>query len=52
MQTGAAQSLSLSDGIVFCGGADGTVRCFSPADLSFLGTLPRPHPLGSHVGAR
>ncbi|XP_056437864.1 mitogen-activated protein kinase-binding protein 1-like [Gadus chalcogrammus] len=51
LRTGAAQSLSLSDGIVFCGGADGTVRCFSPADLSFLGTLPRPHPLGSHVGA-
>ncbi|CAL8393819.1 unnamed protein product [Gadus morhua 'NCC'] len=51
LRTGTAQSLSLSDGIVFCGGADGTVRCFSPADLSFLGTLPRPHPLGSHVGA-
>uniref|UniRef100_A0A8C4ZRH1 Mitogen-activated protein kinase binding protein 1 n=1 Tax=Gadus morhua TaxID=8049 RepID=A0A8C4ZRH1_GADMO len=51
LRTGSAQSLSLSDGIVFCGGADGTVRCFSPADLSFLGTLPRPHPLGSHVGA-
>ncbi|KAG7263637.1 LOW QUALITY PROTEIN: hypothetical protein CRUP_019729 [Coryphaenoides rupestris] len=45
------RSLSLSDDVIFCGGADGTVRCFSPVDLRFLATLPRPHPLGTDVAA-
>lgn len=50
-QTGVAHSLSLSDEMIFCGCADGTVRAFNPADLHFVCTLPRPHPLGSDVSA-
>ncbi|KAM6915111.1 mitogen-activated protein kinase-binding protein 1-like [Xenentodon cancila] len=51
LQTGVAQSLSLSEDTIFCGCADGTVRAFSPGDLHFVCTLPRPHPLGSDVAA-
>ncbi|KAM4633751.1 mitogen-activated protein kinase-binding protein 1-like [Polymixia lowei] len=51
IRTGVAQSLSLSEHLIFCGGADGTVRAFSPADLHFVCTLPRPHPLGTDVSA-
>uniref|UniRef100_UPI0037E78C83 mitogen-activated protein kinase-binding protein 1-like n=1 Tax=Semicossyphus pulcher TaxID=241346 RepID=UPI0037E78C83 len=49
LRTGVAQSLSLSENLIFCGCADGTVRAFSPVDLHFVCTLPRPHPLGSDV---
>ncbi|XP_034756679.1 mitogen-activated protein kinase-binding protein 1-like [Etheostoma cragini] len=51
LRTGAAQALSLSEDMIFCGCADGTVRAFSPVDLHFICTLPRPHPLGSDVSA-
>ncbi|XP_044232563.1 mitogen-activated protein kinase-binding protein 1-like isoform X2 [Thunnus albacares] len=51
LRTGVAQSLSLSEDMIFCGCADGTVRAFSPIDLHFVCTLPRPHPLGSDVSA-
>ncbi|KAM7395686.1 hypothetical protein PAMA_007112 [Pampus argenteus] len=51
LRTGMAQSLSLSEDMIFCGCADGTVRAFSPIDLHFVCTLPRPHPLGSDVSA-
>nr|XP_046229931.1 mitogen-activated protein kinase-binding protein 1-like isoform X3 [Scatophagus argus] len=51
LQTGVAQSLSLSEDVIFCGCADGTVRTFNPVDLHFVCTLPRPHPLGSDVSA-
>uniref|UniRef100_A0A3B5B7Z3 MABP1/WDR62 first WD40 domain-containing protein n=1 Tax=Stegastes partitus TaxID=144197 RepID=A0A3B5B7Z3_9TELE len=51
LRTGVAQSLSLSEDMIFCGCADGTVRAFSPADLNFVCTLPRPHALGSDVSA-
>ncbi|XP_070705443.1 mitogen-activated protein kinase-binding protein 1-like [Pempheris klunzingeri] len=51
LRTGAAQSLSLSEDMIFCGCADGTVRAFSPVDLHFVCTLPRPHPLGSDISA-
>ncbi|PWA27493.1 hypothetical protein CCH79_00000162 [Gambusia affinis] len=50
-RTGAAQSLSLSEDTIFCGCADGKVRAFRPADLHFVCTLPRPHPLGADVSA-
>lgn len=50
-QTGVAQSLSLSEDLVFCGCSDGTVRAFSPVDLCFICTLPRPHRLGSDASA-
>ncbi|MEQ2170489.1 hypothetical protein GOODEAATRI_000693 [Goodea atripinnis] len=45
------RSVSLSEDMIFCGCADGTVRAFSPVDLHFVSTLPRPHPLGSDVSA-
>ncbi|XP_054900420.1 mitogen-activated protein kinase-binding protein 1-like [Poeciliopsis prolifica] len=51
LRTGAAQSLSLSEDAIFCGCADGTVRAFRPADLHFVCTLPRPHPVGADVSA-
>ncbi|XP_035472971.2 mitogen-activated protein kinase-binding protein 1-like isoform X1 [Scophthalmus maximus] len=51
LQTSVAQSLSLSEAMIFCGCADGTVRAFSPVDLHFVGTLPRPHPLRTDVSA-
>ncbi|XP_053744246.1 mitogen-activated protein kinase-binding protein 1-like [Synchiropus splendidus] len=51
LRTGVAQALSLSEDMIFCGCADGTVRAFSPADLCFISTLPRPHKLGSDVSS-
>ncbi|XP_062266679.1 mitogen-activated protein kinase-binding protein 1-like [Platichthys flesus] len=51
LQTSMAQSLSLSEDLIFCGCADGLVRAFSPADLHFVCTLPRPHPLRADVSA-
>ncbi|XP_033931593.1 mitogen-activated protein kinase-binding protein 1-like [Pseudochaenichthys georgianus] len=51
LRTGVAQSLSLSEDLVFCGCSDGTVRAFSPVDLCFICTLPRPHRLGSDASA-
>ncbi|XP_029902723.1 mitogen-activated protein kinase-binding protein 1-like isoform X2 [Myripristis murdjan] len=51
LQTGVAQSLSVSEDLIFCGCADGVVRAFSPADLCFVCTLPRPHPAGTDVSA-
>ncbi|XP_073349163.1 mitogen-activated protein kinase-binding protein 1-like [Pagrus major] len=51
LPTGVAHSLSLSEDLIFCGCADGTVRAFSPVDLHFVCTLPRPHALGSDVSA-
>ncbi|KAM9840285.1 mitogen-activated protein kinase-binding protein 1 [Aulostomus maculatus] len=51
LRTGVAQSLSLSEDVIFCGCADGTVRTFSPVDLHFVCTLPRPHALGSDISS-
>ncbi|KAK5853187.1 hypothetical protein PBY51_006997 [Eleginops maclovinus] len=51
LRTGVAQSLSLSEDIIFCGCSDGTVRAFGPVDLCFICTLPRPHHLGSDASA-
>lgn len=46
-QVGAAHSLSLSEDVIFCGCADGTVRTFSPDDLGYVCSLPQPHALGA-----
>lgn len=35
-----------SEDFLFCGCADGVVRVFSPSNLQYVATLPRPHPLG------
>ncbi|XP_053700967.1 mitogen-activated protein kinase-binding protein 1 isoform X1 [Synchiropus splendidus] len=45
-----ATCLCVTDDFIFCGCSDGTVRAFSPVDLHFLCTLPRPHHLGADVG--
>ncbi|XP_016342740.1 mitogen-activated protein kinase-binding protein 1-like isoform X4 [Sinocyclocheilus anshuiensis] len=47
--TSMATSLSVSEDLIFCGCADGTVRAFSPTDLHFIYTLPHPHSLGTDI---
>uniref|UniRef100_A0AAY4BTV7 Mitogen-activated protein kinase-binding protein 1 n=1 Tax=Denticeps clupeoides TaxID=299321 RepID=A0AAY4BTV7_9TELE len=49
LRTGLATSLSVTEELVFCGCADGTVRAFSPVNLHFICTLPRPHSLGTDI---
>ncbi|KAL4656482.1 mitogen-activated protein kinase-binding protein 1 isoform X2 [Arapaima gigas] len=49
LQTSQATSLSVTEEFIFCGCADGTVRAFSPVNLHFICTLPRPHSLGTDV---
>ncbi|XP_007232890.3 mitogen-activated protein kinase-binding protein 1 isoform X2 [Astyanax mexicanus] len=51
LRTSRACSLSVTEGLIFCACADGTVRVFSPFDLNFICTLPRPHHLGTDVAA-
>ncbi|KAM9341611.1 mitogen-activated protein kinase-binding protein 1 [Symphorus nematophorus] len=47
--TSQATCLSVTDELIFCGCSDGTVRAFSPINLHFLCTLPRPHCLGADI---
>lgn len=47
--TSQATCLSVTEEFIFCGCSDGTVRAFSPINLHFLCTLPRPHCLGVDV---
>uniref|UniRef100_A0A673M9N1 Mitogen-activated protein kinase binding protein 1 n=1 Tax=Sinocyclocheilus rhinocerous TaxID=307959 RepID=A0A673M9N1_9TELE len=49
LRTSMATSLSVSEDLIFCGCADGTVRAFSPTDLHFIYTLPHPHSLGTDI---
>lgn len=49
LQVSQATCLSITEDLIFCGCSDGTVRAFSPADLHFRCTLPRPHSLGTDV---
>ncbi|KTF88185.1 hypothetical protein cypCar_00008357, partial [Cyprinus carpio] len=49
LRTSMATSLSVSEDLIFCGCADGTVRAFSPTDLHFICTLPHPHSLGTDI---
>ncbi|XP_073726086.1 mitogen-activated protein kinase-binding protein 1 isoform X2 [Misgurnus anguillicaudatus] len=51
LRTSMATSLSVSEDLIFCGCADGTVRAFSPIDLHFICTLPHPHSLGTDIAA-
>ncbi|KAM8737759.1 mitogen-activated protein kinase-binding protein 1 isoform 3-T3 [Acanthopagrus schlegelii] len=46
-----ATCLSVTDELIFCGCSDGTVRAFSPVNLHFLCTLPRPHCLGADIAS-
>ncbi|XP_036397625.1 mitogen-activated protein kinase-binding protein 1 isoform X1 [Megalops cyprinoides] len=47
--TSLATSLSVSEELIFCGCADGTIRAFSPINLHFICTLPQPHSLGTDI---
>ncbi|XP_018619681.1 mitogen-activated protein kinase-binding protein 1 isoform X2 [Scleropages formosus] len=47
--TSLATSLFVTEELIFCGCADGTVRAFSPVNLHFICTLPRPHSLGTDI---
>ncbi|XP_067335664.1 mitogen-activated protein kinase-binding protein 1 isoform X1 [Channa argus] len=49
--TSQATCLSVTDEFIFCGCSDGTVRAFSPVNLHFLCTLPRPHYLGADIAS-
>ncbi|KAG7238068.1 hypothetical protein INR49_031422 [Caranx melampygus] len=49
LRTSQATCLSVTDELIFCGCSDGTVRAFSPVNLHFLCTLPRPHFLGADI---
>uniref|UniRef100_A0A3P8RSG5 Mitogen-activated protein kinase binding protein 1 n=1 Tax=Amphiprion percula TaxID=161767 RepID=A0A3P8RSG5_AMPPE len=49
LRTAQATCLSVTDELIFCGCSDGTVRAFSPINLHFLCTLPRPHSLGADI---
>ncbi|XP_016372850.1 mitogen-activated protein kinase-binding protein 1-like isoform X1 [Sinocyclocheilus rhinocerous] len=51
LQTGSARSLAVTEDLIFCGCASGTVRVFGASDLRFIGSLPRPHHLGIQVSA-
>ncbi|XP_047201020.1 mitogen-activated protein kinase-binding protein 1 isoform X3 [Girardinichthys multiradiatus] len=49
--TSQATCLSVTEDFIFCGCSDGTVRAFSPVNLHFLCTLPRPHCLGADIAS-
>ncbi|KAM9468830.1 WD repeat-containing protein 62 [Clarias gariepinus] len=49
LKTSSARCLSVSEAFIFCGCADGIVRVFSPQNLHYITTLPRPHYLGVDV---
>jgi hypothetical protein len=41
--------MAVGENFIFIGCAEGIVRCFSPATLKFVTTLPRTHYLGVDV---
>lgn len=41
--------MSVGNKFIFIGCAEGIIRCFSPATLQFVTTLPRTHYLGVDV---
>ncbi|CAL1277931.1 unnamed protein product [Larinioides sclopetarius] len=49
LRTTSANSISVSENLIIIGCAEGVIRCFSPFDLNFISTLPRPHILGVNV---
>ncbi|XP_037550947.1 mitogen-activated protein kinase-binding protein 1 [Nematolebias whitei] len=51
LRASQATCLSVTDEFIFCGCSDGTVRAFSPVNLHFLCTLPRPHCLGADIAS-
>ncbi|KAF5908504.1 mitogen-activated protein kinase-binding protein 1-like isoform X1, partial [Clarias magur] len=51
LRTSTASALFVTEELIFCACADGTVRVFNPSDLRFICTLPRPHHLGTDISA-
>ncbi|XP_060721000.1 mitogen-activated protein kinase-binding protein 1-like [Tachysurus vachellii] len=51
LRTSTASSLFVTEELIFCACAEGTVRVFSPSDLHFICTLPRPHHLGVDISS-
>ncbi|CAL8298454.1 unnamed protein product [Arctogadus glacialis] len=51
LRTCQATCVCVTEELLFCGCADGTVRAFSPVTLHFLFTMPRPHPLGCDISS-
>ncbi|XP_009882018.1 PREDICTED: WD repeat-containing protein 62, partial [Charadrius vociferus] len=49
LQVPLPNCLCLSEELIFCGCADGTVRIFRARDMHYLSDLPKPHPLGVDV---
>uniref|UniRef100_UPI00358FC1D3 mitogen-activated protein kinase-binding protein 1-like isoform X3 n=1 Tax=Myxine glutinosa TaxID=7769 RepID=UPI00358FC1D3 len=45
----SACCLSVSEELIFCGCADGTVRIYNPENLRLIVTIPKPHHLGLDV---
>ncbi|CAL8283254.1 unnamed protein product [Lota lota] len=51
LRTCQATCVCVTEELLFCGCADGTVRAFSPVSLHFLFTMPRPHHLGCDISS-
>ncbi|GIY21089.1 mitogen-activated protein kinase-binding protein 1 [Caerostris extrusa] len=49
LRTTSANSISVGDNLIIIGCTEGVIRCFSPFNLNFISTLPRPHTLGVNV---
>ncbi|XP_021926195.1 mitogen-activated protein kinase-binding protein 1 isoform X3 [Zootermopsis nevadensis] len=49
LRTTSANCMAVGENFIFIGCAEGIVRCFSPATLQFVTTLPRTHYLGVDV---
>ncbi|XP_061916798.1 WD repeat-containing protein 62 isoform X1 [Entelurus aequoreus] len=46
LKTTSASCLVLTEDLIFCGCSGGVIRVFSPSNLHYITTLPRPHRLG------
>ncbi|XP_076306142.1 mitogen-activated protein kinase-binding protein 1-like isoform X3 [Tachypleus tridentatus] len=49
LRTTSANCICVCEDYIFIGCAEGIVRCFSPYNLQFISTLPKPHYLGVDV---
>ncbi|KAL3271989.1 hypothetical protein HHI36_022458 [Cryptolaemus montrouzieri] len=49
LRTNSANCIAVGLNYIFVGCAEGIIRCFNPATLEFITTLPRPHYLGVDV---
>ncbi|CAG8462322.1 6111_t:CDS:10 [Cetraspora pellucida] len=46
LQVKSAYSIDVSQQYIICACSNGIIRLFEPITLNYLGTLPKPHPLG------